>query len=83
MEDAKKKYSDWVFGIYFGGVSTILRIILSDGFSFSTPVAGSLAILITCLVGYPILIRSVEPRRSFFNRSGKCGRYPNSLFSAL
>jgi hypothetical protein len=71
MDEAKKGYGGWVFGVYFGGVSTALRLILTDGFSVSTPVAGSLAILITCLAGYPILVHSNQPRRSFFNRSGK------------
>jgi hypothetical protein len=78
MDEAKKTYGSWVFGVYFGGASTVLRLILTDGFSVSTPVAGSLAILITCLAGYPILIRSYEPR-SFFNRSGKMWTLPQFI----
>jgi hypothetical protein len=84
MDEAKKRYGSWVFGVYFSGVSTVLRLILTDGFSVSTPVAGSLAILITCLAGYPILVHSHEPRRSFFNRSGKMWTLPQFIvLSAL
>jgi hypothetical protein len=79
MDEAKKRY--WmmsVFGVYFGAVSTGLRLVLTDGFSVSTPVAGSLAILITCLGGYPILMHFYQPR-SFFKRSGYRWRLPQFI----
>lgn len=81
MDEAKKRYGSWVFGVYFGCVSTAVRLILTGGLSVSTPVAGGIAILITCLTGYPLLIQFNQPRRSFFNRVGKMWTLP--LFIAL
>ena len=83
MDEARKKYGGWVFGFYFGGVSAILKIILLDGFSLSAPLAGSISILITTLAGYPILVRFVEPRRSFLNRSGKMWTRPQYIVLSI
>jgi len=72
MDDAaSKKYGPWILGVYFGGVSTILRLLLTEGASFSKPFAAALAFLITSLTAYPIMIHYVEYRKSFWNRSGK------------
>lgn len=72
MDDAKKRYGSMVFGLYFGVVFIVLRLILTNRFSVSTPVAAGLAIFIAALTGYPILASCYRPR-SFFNRSGKVG----------
>lgn len=70
MDEIKKKNVSWVFGLYFGSVGTVLWVILRHGFSVSTPIALSLAIFITLLGGYPILVNFYEPR-PFFKRGGK------------
>ena len=56
----------WGFGLYFAGISTILRIVLNEGFSLSFRLAFALAILVTSLGAYPIFIRGSKTKRRFW-----------------
>lgn len=61
----------WAFGLYFGIVSTILRLAFANGLGLSRPVAGSSSFLITLLVAYPLFLRGSEVRPSIWNLNGR------------
>jgi hypothetical protein len=78
-----KKYGPWILGVYFGLVSTILRLLLSDVAFLSKSLAAALAFLITGLTAYPIMVHYVEYRRSFWNRSGQPWSLPVYVLLAV
>lgn len=56
-EKLKNLWASFGFGAYFGAVGTVLNLVLTTGFSVSTPMAFSAALLFTNLSGYPLFLR--------------------------
>ncbi|MCA1555319.1 MAG: hypothetical protein LC747_01375 [Acidobacteria bacterium] len=88
MSEAKKKSDGWVFGLYFGIVSTVLRLIFADGMGLSRPLAGAASLLITLLVAYPLFLRGAEVRPTVWNLNGRAANLPGyviycGLFAGL
>jgi hypothetical protein len=63
--------TDWLFGLYFGLVGSLLKLLIFDSVTPYKPTAYSSSILVTLLIAYPIFILGKKMPKTRWSHGGK------------
>ncbi|MBO0723737.1 MAG: hypothetical protein J2P41_23130 [Blastocatellia bacterium] len=62
--------TDWLFGLYFGLVGSLVKLLIFDSVTAYKPTAYSSSILVTLLVAYPIFILGKKVPKTRWSQGG-------------
>jgi hypothetical protein len=62
--------TDWLFGLYFGLVGSLLKLLIFDSVTPYKPTAFSSSILVTLLIAYPIFILGKKMPKTRWSHGG-------------
>ena len=63
--------TDWLFGLYFGLVGSLVKQLIFDSVTTYKPTAYSSSILVTLLIAYPIFILGKKVPKTRWSHGGK------------
>lgn len=63
--------TDWLFGLYFGLVGSLFKLLIFDSVTPSKPEAYSISILVTLLLAYPIFILGKKIPKTRWSHGGR------------
>jgi hypothetical protein len=63
--------TDWLFGLYFGLVGSLVKLLIFDSVTPYKPWAYSSSILITLLIAYPIFFLGKKTPKTRWSQGGK------------
>jgi hypothetical protein len=63
--------TDWLFGLYFGLVGSLVKLLIFDSVTPYKPTAYSSSILVTLLIAYPIFILGKKQPKTRWSQGGK------------
>jgi hypothetical protein len=63
--------TDWLFGLYFGLVGSLVKLLIFDSITLDKPTAYSSSILVTLLIAYPIFILGNKVPKTRWSQGGK------------
>jgi hypothetical protein len=62
--------TDWLFGLYFGLVGSLFKLLIFDSVTPYKPTAYSISILVTLLLAYPIFILGKKVPKTRWGHGG-------------
>jgi len=62
--------TDWLFGLYFGLVGSLFKLLIFDSITPYKPTAYSISILVTLLLAYPIFILGKKVPQTRWGKGG-------------
>lgn len=62
--------TDWLFGLYFGLMGSLVKLLVFDSVTAYKPTAYSSSILVTLLIAYPIFILGKKVPKTRWSQGG-------------
>jgi hypothetical protein len=63
--------TDWLFGLYFGLIGSLVKLLIFDSVTPYKPTAYSSSILVTLLIAYPIFFWGKKQPKTRWSQGGK------------